>query len=65
MILTAILWIVASWLIGMLGMQKKFGFWGLFFGSLLFSPMIGFVFLWSCGNDYRHVHVSQLSSHQK
>lgn len=30
-----------SLLIGILGMHRKFGFWGYFFGSLLLTPLIG------------------------
>ncbi|KPA15496.1 membrane protein [Candidatus Magnetomorum sp. HK-1] len=28
-------------LIGLLGANRKFGFWGYFFGSILLSPIIG------------------------
>lgn len=33
--------VVASILVALLGRQRKFGFWGYFFASLLFSPIIG------------------------
>ena len=36
-----ILWIAASWLIGMLGKDKRFGFFGNFLVSFLFSPLVG------------------------
>ncbi len=36
-------YIIISLLIGAYGSQHKFGFWGYFFGSLLFSPFIGLI----------------------
>jgi 4-hydroxybenzoate polyprenyltransferase len=40
-----ILWIAASWLIGMLGKDKRFGFFGNFLVSFLFSPLVGAIVL--------------------
>jgi uncharacterized membrane protein YiaA len=37
--------LVASLLIGLFGANRKLGFWGYFFGSLLFTPFIGLVLL--------------------
>ncbi len=37
------LWIFASLLVAFFGMNRKFGFWGYFFGSLLLSPLLGVV----------------------
>lgn len=36
---------IASLIIGLLGINKKMGFWGYFFGSLLFTPLIGLILL--------------------
>ena len=36
-----VLWIAASWGIGFLGRDKRFGFWGNFLMSFLFSPIVG------------------------
>ncbi|MDM8523989.1 hypothetical protein QUF80_11535 [Desulfococcaceae bacterium HSG8] len=33
--------IILSLLIGLLGKNRKFGFWGYFFGSLVLTPLIG------------------------
>jgi hypothetical protein len=33
--------LVLSLIIGFLGRHKKFGFWGYFFASLLFTPLVG------------------------
>jgi len=33
--------IVLSLLVGFLGMNRKFGFWGYFFGSIALTPIIG------------------------
>ncbi len=38
-------WIVLSWLIGMLGRNKRFGFFGNFLVSFLFSPLVGLIVL--------------------
>lgn len=39
--------IVFSLVIGYLGRRRKLGFWGLFFGSLFLTPIIGLVVLLS------------------
>ncbi|HEY3380268.1 MAG TPA: hypothetical protein VGK32_00790 [Vicinamibacterales bacterium] len=31
----------AAWIIALLGSNRRFGFWGYFFGSLLLTPFIG------------------------
>jgi hypothetical protein len=36
-----IIYFAVSLIIGLLGMHRKFGFWGYFFGSLLLTPLIG------------------------
>lgn len=36
-----ILIFVASVVIGLMGRNRKMGFWGYFFGSLLLTPVIG------------------------
>ncbi len=33
--------IIAGLIIGLLGKNKKFGFWGYFFASILLTPVIG------------------------
>lgn len=33
--------VVLSLIIGLLGKNRKFGFWGYFFGSILLTPIIG------------------------
>lgn len=37
----AIIVFVGSILVGLLGRNRKFGFWGYFFASILLSPIIG------------------------
>jgi len=41
MIPLALLILLLSILIGYAGRNRKFGFWGYFFASLLFSPFMG------------------------
>jgi len=38
-----LLYVFLSLMIGVLGINRKFGFWGYFFGSLLFTPAIGLI----------------------
>ncbi|MBF0200243.1 MAG: hypothetical protein HQK66_02830 [Desulfamplus sp.] len=40
-ILLSIGLVLLSYLVGLLGKNRKFGFWGYFFCSLMFSPLIG------------------------
>jgi hypothetical protein len=37
--------ILACFLIALLGINRKMGFWGYFFSSLLLSPVIGILLL--------------------
>jgi hypothetical protein len=39
------LWIAAAWLIGLIGRHKRFGFFGNFLISFLFSPLVGIIVL--------------------
>lgn len=39
--------IALSLIIGYLGRRRKMGFWGLFFGSMFLTPLIGLVILLS------------------
>lgn len=39
----AIIYICISLIIGLLGYNRKFGFWGYFFGSLVLTPVIGLI----------------------
>ncbi|WP_080798700.1 hypothetical protein [Desulfamplus magnetovallimortis] len=38
-----ILIIVFSYIVALLGRNRKFGFWGYFFCSLLLTPLIGLI----------------------
>lgn len=46
-----IFWIFTSWLIGVLGKDKRFGFFGNFLISFLFSPVVGTIVL--VASDHR------------
>lgn len=41
MLLTYVLYFASSLAIAVFGSNRKFGFWGYFFASLLFTPPIG------------------------
>lgn len=45
----SVIYVLVSLFIGFLGIRKKLGFWGYFFGSLLFTPFIGAILL--CASD--------------
>jgi len=38
-------YVIASLIIGFLGYNRKLGFWGYFFGAILFTPFIGIILL--------------------
>ena len=39
--------LLTSLIIGVLGINRKFGFWGYFFYSLLFTPFLGIILLFA------------------
>jgi hypothetical protein len=41
----AIAWFLGSLIIALFGSRFRFGFWGYFFGSILLSPVVGFLLL--------------------
>lgn len=36
-----LVYVIACFVVGLLGINRKFGFWGYFFGSILLTPIIG------------------------
>ena len=42
---TLFFWIVGSWIIALLGKNKRFGFLGMFLISVVFSPLVGVIVL--------------------
>ncbi len=36
-----LIYLILSVLLGLVGYNRKFGFWGYFFGSLLLTPFVG------------------------
>lgn len=47
MIILFLIYVVASLCIAIIGLNRKFGFWGYFFASMLLSPLIGLVILFA------------------
>jgi hypothetical protein len=43
MLLIYTLYILAAILVAFIGRNRKFGFWGYFFATLLFTPLIGVI----------------------
>lgn len=42
-----LIYIALSIAVAVLGYDRKFGFWGYFFCSLLFSPLMGLLFVFA------------------
>lgn len=40
-----LLWIIASWIIGILGRNRRFGFAGNFLVAFIFTPVVGLLVL--------------------
>ena len=47
-----LLYFLLSLAVAILGINRKFGFWGYFFASLLMSPVVGLILM--LGSDPRH-----------
>lgn len=43
MIAPVLVWIFASWIIGLLGRHKRYGYFGNFLISFIFSPIVGLI----------------------
>lgn len=41
MLFLAILYVFLAFVVALFGANRKFGFWGYFFGSILLTPVIG------------------------
>ncbi|MDD5272250.1 MAG: hypothetical protein PHU14_05980 [Methylovulum sp.] len=51
-----LLYILACVLIAVFGINKKFGFWGYFFGSILLTPPIGIILVLASDNKKNPHH---------
>jgi hypothetical protein len=40
-----VVWLILALVVGFFGRRLRFGFWGYFFASILFTPIIGFLML--------------------
>lgn len=40
-ILAILVYLFICYLVALIGKNRKFGFWGYFFGSILFTPIVG------------------------
>jgi hypothetical protein len=41
MLLLILLWLFLSLVVALFGINRKFGFWGYFFASIILTPIIG------------------------
>ncbi|MDM8569356.1 hypothetical protein QUF50_07605 [Thiotrichales bacterium HSG1] len=39
--------VVLSYLVGLFGSNRKFGFWGYFFASILLTPIVGLLLVFA------------------
>jgi hypothetical protein len=49
-------YVVASWIIAVMGRDRRFGFWGYFFASLLLTPFIGLLLYLATDGPMRPRH---------
>ncbi len=47
MVMISIVYFLACLLIGLMGVNRKLGFWGYFFGSILLTPIIGLILIFA------------------
>jgi hypothetical protein len=57
-----ILIFVASVIVGLMGRNRKMGFWGYFFGSLLLTPIIGLLLVLASDSKPQASSVSAVTS---
>jgi hypothetical protein len=53
-----VLIVVAALVIGFLGRNRRCGFWGYFFGSLLLTPFVGLILVLASGKKTEVIAVS-------
>lgn len=41
MVIMVLCYLLVCLIVGLLGIRRKFGFWGYFFGSIILTPIIG------------------------
>lgn len=44
-----LLYVLLSIFVGLIGMNRKFGFWGYFFASIALTPFIGILLVFASG----------------
>jgi uncharacterized membrane protein len=49
--MTALVYVVASFVIALFGIGRRLGFWGYFFGSLFLTPFVGVILVASSGRS--------------
>jgi hypothetical protein len=42
-----VIYVLFCLIVGSLGINRKFGFWGYFFASIVLSPLIGFILIFA------------------
>ena len=49
--LTGVIYVVVSFIIACLGIKRRLGFWGYFFGSLFLTPFVGIILVLASGKS--------------
>ncbi len=52
----ALIYIAGAFVVGLLGQNRKFGYWGYFFGSLVLTPVIGLLLVLASDKRKPPVH---------
>jgi len=50
MVLTVVIMVFLSYVVALLGRNRKFGFWGYFFCSLFLTPLVGLLLVLASDN---------------
>jgi len=58
LIVIIVLYLLLCLLMGLLGRNRKLGFWGYFFGSIILTPIIGLILLLA-SDPRKPAHVSK------
>jgi hypothetical protein len=53
---------VVSLIVGLIGRNRKFGFWGYFFASLLLSPIIGLLLVVASAPKEKQLKASMVTN---
>jgi len=62
MIYPITIYVIACLIVGMLGANRKFGFWAYVFASMLFTPLVGVILVFASDRRPRPPYPAQRPS---